>query len=73
MKIDWKKKLSSRKFWAAVSGVIISIMVIFGADSGSQERIAGAIASAGVLATYILAESSVDKAAVDNSEDKTEE
>lgn len=73
MKIDWKKKLSSRKFWAAVSGVVISIMVIFGADSGSQERIAGAITSAGVLAAYILAESSVDKAAVDNSEDKTEE
>ena len=73
MKIDWKKKLSSRKFWAAVSGVVISIMVIFGADSGSQEKIAGTIASVGVLATYILAESAVDKAAVDNSEDKTEE
>lgn len=71
MKIDWKRKLSSRKFWAAVGGVVISIMVIFGADSGSQERIAGAITSTGVLVTYILAEGATDKAAV--SEDKSDE
>lgn len=69
--IDWKRKLSSRKFWAAVSGVVISIMVIFGADSGSQEKIAGAITSTGVLAAYIFAESSTDKAALSNSDDET--
>lgn len=69
--INWKRKLSSRKFWAAVSGVVISIMIIFGADSGSQEKIAGAITSAGVLVTYILAESGTDKAAL-NNEDKEE-
>ena len=40
--INWRRKLSSRKFWAAVSGVVISVMIIFGADSGSQEKIAGA-------------------------------
>lgn len=71
MKINWKRKLSSRKFWAAVSGVVISIMIIFGADSGSQERIAGATTSTGVLVTYILAESGTDKAAL-NSEDTEE-
>lgn len=69
MKIDWKRKLSSRKFWAALTGVVISIMVIFGADSGSQEKIAGAITSAGVLAAYILAESGTDKAALNKKSD----
>lgn len=69
--INWKKKLSSRKFWAAITGVVISVMIIFGADSGSQEKIAGAITSAGVLVTYILAEGSTDKAAL-NSEDTEE-
>lgn len=71
MKINWKRKLSSRKFWAAITGVVISIMMIFGADSGSQEKIAGAITSMGVLVTYILAEGSTDKAAL-NSEDTEE-
>ena len=69
--INWKRKLSSRKFWAAVSGIVISIMMIFNADSGSQEKIAGAITSAGVLVTYILAEGSADKAAL-KSEDTEE-
>ncbi len=68
--INWKRKLSSRKFWAAVSGVVISIMIIFGADSGSQERIAGAITSAGVLVTYILAEGAADKASLENPNDE---
>ncbi len=71
MKIDWKRKLSSRKFWAAVSGVVISVMIIFGADSGSQEKIAGAITSAGVLVTYILAESGTDKAALNGNSEET--
>lgn len=71
MKINWRRKLSSRKFWAAITGVVISIMMIFGADSGSQEKIAGAITSTGVLVTYILAEGSTDKAAL-NSEDTEE-
>ena len=66
--ITWKRKLSSRKFWAAVSGVVISIMIIFGADSGSQEKIAGAITSTGVLVTYILAESGTDKASLKNED-----
>lgn len=64
MKINWKQKLSSRKFWAAVSGVVISIMIIFGADSGSQERITGAITAAGTLVCYILAEGAADTASI---------
>lgn len=62
MKINWKQKLSSRKFWAAVSGVVISIMIIFGAGSGTQERITGAITATGTLVCYILAEGAADTA-----------
>ena len=61
MKIDWMRKLSSRKFWAAVSGVVISIMIIFGVDSASEERIVGMISSTGVLVTYILTEGTSDR------------
>lgn len=62
MKINWKQKLSSRKFWAAVSGVVISIMIIFGADSSTQERITGVITATGTLVCYILAEGAADTA-----------
>ena len=72
MKIDWKRKLSSRKFWAAVSGVVISAMVAFNANAESQEKVAGVITATGTLAIYMLAEGSTDKAAL-NSDENTEE
>lgn len=73
MKIDWKRKLSSRKFWAAVSGVVISVMIIFNADSAMQERIAGAITATGTLMCYILAEGAADKAALQTKKSENEQ
>lgn len=67
--IDWKRKLSSRKFWAAVSGVAIAVMMAFGQNAESQERVAGVISSVGVLAVYILSEGAVDKAAAEKNGD----
>ncbi len=69
--MNWKKKLSSRKFWAAISGVVISVMVAFGADASSQEKVTGVIAATGTLAIYMLAEGGADKAAV-KKDDKTD-
>ncbi len=70
MKIDWRRKLSSRKFWAAVAGVIISVMVTFNVDAVTQERVAGVISAAGTLAIYMLAEGAADKAAVKKDNEK---
>lgn len=67
--IDWKRKLSSRKFWAAVSGVAIAVMMAFGQNAESQERVAGVISSVGVLAVYILSEGAVDKAAAEKNDE----
>lgn len=69
--MNWKKKLSSRKFWAAISGVVISVMVAFNADAGSQEKVTGVITATGTLAIYMLAEGGADKAAAKN-DDKTD-
>lgn len=69
MKIDWKRKLSSRKFWAAVSGVVIAVMMAMGKNAESQERVAGVISSVGVLAVYIVSEGAVDKAAAEKSDE----
>lgn len=66
--IDWKRKLSSRKFWAAVSGVVIAVMMAMGENAEAQERVAGVISSVGVLAVYILSEGAVDKAAAEKND-----
>lgn len=59
--MDWKRKLTSRKFWAAVIGVVISVMVLFGVDSGEQERITAVITSTATLIAYIIGEGMIDK------------
>lgn len=58
---NWKQKLTSRKFWAAVVGVVLSIMVIYGADAQEQEKVTGLITACGTLIAYIVGEGLVDK------------
>ncbi len=36
MKIDWKRKLTSRKFWFALAGFIAGLIVIFGGSQDNQ-------------------------------------
>ncbi|MBR6790092.1 MAG: hypothetical protein IKM31_04420 [Oscillospiraceae bacterium] len=59
---QWKRKLSSRKFWAAVTAVALSAGVLFGIDELTMEHVTALIAAVGGLAAYILAEGSVDAA-----------
>lgn len=59
--MDWKRKLTSRKFWAAVISVIISVAVLCGVDTDKQERIVAVVSSSAVLISYIIGEGMVDK------------
>lgn len=63
MKIDWKTKLSSRKFWAMLAALVLSVLTAFGVPSLTGEQVVVIISSIGALAVYMLAEGSVDKAA----------
>ena len=60
VKIDWKQKLSSRKFWAATAGFATALAAAFGIDGMTSEQIAAVITAIGVLVTYIIGESCVD-------------
>lgn len=59
-KIDWVKKLTSRKFWIALIGFISALLVAFNVDAGSVEQITSIIMSGATLIAYILAEGFVD-------------
>ena len=78
MKINWKQKLTSRKFWAALAGLATAGMAIFKVDALTQEQVLALISASGVLAAYIIGEGLVDAARVKMSgnsggtEDKTE-
>lgn len=56
------RKLSSRKLWAAVVGVVVGAAAAFGIDTGEYAEIAGIVTSAVSVVAYIFAESRVDAA-----------
>jgi uncharacterized membrane protein len=62
MKINWKQKLTSRKFWAAVIGFVTALMVAFGVDDLTIEQVIGLITAASTLIAYIIGEGMVDVA-----------
>lgn len=59
-KINWKQKLSSRKFWAAIVGFITPLLIVFNVNSLNIEQIVGIITAGGALVAYILSEGYVD-------------
>lgn len=65
MNIDWKKKLGSRKFWAMIAALVLSVLTAFGVPQLTIEQVAVIVSGIGALVVYMLAESSVDKASAD--------
>lgn len=59
-KIDWVKKLTSRKFWLCIVVLVINVLTIFNVDEGSKTQIAALIMSGADVIAYILAEGFVD-------------
>ena len=60
MKIDWKRKLTSRKFWAAVAGFVSMLLIYFGKDAGAAEQTAALIMAGASLVAYIIGEGLAD-------------
>ena len=62
MKIDWIRKLTSRKFWVAVTALVTSMLLIFGVAESEVSQIAGIVMQAATVLGYLLAEGLTDAA-----------
>lgn len=62
-----KRKLSSRKLWAAVAGVAAGLAMVFGLDENIITSVAGAVMSLTTIITYIVTEGRVDAESVKNA------
>ena len=60
--IDWKRKLTSRKFWAAICNFVGMLVLAFGATAGTAEKITALIMAGATVIAYIIAEGLVDAA-----------
>lgn len=69
MKIDWKRKLTSRKFWLAVAGFIGGLILAFNGSAETAETVTGCIMSGASVIAYIVGEGLTDVA---NGKDQSE-
>ena len=61
------RKLSSRKLWAAVAGVVAGLAMVFGLDETTISTVAGAVVSVMSVITYIITEGKIDAEGVKNA------
>lgn len=62
-KIDWKRKLTSRKFWVSVAGFIAGLIVAFGGNNDTANTVSGCIMSGAAVIAYTVGEGLSDSAA----------
>ncbi|MBR6051808.1 MAG: hypothetical protein IKP68_11500 [Clostridia bacterium] len=58
--MDWKRKLTSRKFWAAVVSFITMLLLYLGKDTGTTEQVAALIMAGASLIAYVIGEGLAD-------------
>lgn len=59
-KINWKQKLTSRKFWVALIGFITALMTALNYSELTIAQVTGVAAALAPLVVYILSEGYVD-------------
>lgn len=62
--IDWKTKLTSRKFWAAVVGFVVPLLVAFGMSDNQAAEVASIIMAGANMIAYIIGEGLVDSSRI---------
>ncbi len=69
-KIDWVKKLTSRKFWVAVARFVTGIILAFKGNAETAETVSGCIMAGASVIAYIFGEGLADVANAGETEDK---
>ena len=64
------RKITSRKFLAALAGVATGLAMVFGVDETAISTVAGAVTTVANVVSYIMSEGMVDAAAVGAAKDK---
>lgn len=59
MKIDWKRKLTSRKLWVAVAGFVTGVMILV-TSGATEETVSGCVMALGSVVAYIIGEGLTD-------------
>ncbi len=69
---NWKQKLTSRKFWAAVVGFVTPTLLAFGVADNVATQVAGIIMAGAAVVAYIVGEGLVDASNASKNDTDTE-
>lgn len=69
--IDWKTKLTSRKFWVAVVGFVVPLLVAFGVSNNQAAEVASIIMAGASLIAYVIGEGLVDSSRIQSETKST--
>lgn len=62
MKIDWKRKLTSRKLWLSIANFVTLIIVALGYTDSQAAQVSAIIMAGASVIAYIIAEGLTDSA-----------
>lgn len=65
--IDWKMKLTSRKFWAAIAEFVTMLVVAFHGTQETATQVAALIMAGAAVVAYIIGEGLADAAGAANN------
>ena len=60
--IDWKRKLTSRKLWAAICALATNLILAFGGTQETAVQITAIIMAGAAVIAYIIGEGMIDAA-----------
>ena len=69
--IDWKKKLTSRKLWAALASLVSMLILAFHGTEETATQVAAIIMAGASVIAYIIGEGLIDAAAANQTQTVT--
>ena len=71
--MDWKRKLTSRKFWVAIASFVSMLVVAFGGSQEIATQITALIIAGASVIAYVVGEGLVDAASNKSDQENEEE
>ncbi len=66
-KIDWKRKLTSRKLWLSIASFVAMLIIAINGNEGSAQQVSALIMAGATIIGYVIGEGLADAG---NREDK---
>ena len=67
-KIDWTRKLTSRKFWLSIASFVAMLLVALGQTEATATQITSLIMAGATVIGYVIGEGLADSGAIGNKD-----